>query len=399
MKKTVRFLSLALVCLLSSCGESPSKSVPSSSSDSSSVSTSETVSLENKLEGRTIDLLYRPARNYLESKDPASVLANAKSTPGDHTNPLTLKWNIQNGKGRYALQIAKDELFNDIYRTFDSIRPSIRSLDVENLIPGKYFYRIKGENVVSDIDSFVIKGDLRTIATNNTIINMRDLGGWKIGEDSRVKYGLLYRSAAWNSADKTTESRLKALHMKTELDIRYSSSSKDYRHSEYPMSGIDYRNYGMGQYDSIVPGSPKYSSAAKANLKNTFELLAKKESYPLTFHCTAGADRTGTLAFLINGFLGVGYEDLCKDFELTSFYNSRRWRSAIKDGSFDDSGVMQDDSNNYVGFGALYNQMMKHYGTSGGTLSETIKNYLAGACEISEKTLNSLKNILVETIE
>ena len=102
---------------------------------------------------------------------------------------------------------------------------------------------------------------------------------------------------------------------------------------------------------------------------------------------------------MINGFLGVGYEDLCKDFELTSFYNSRRWRSAIKDGSFDDSGVMQDDSNNYVGFGALYNQMMKHYGTSGGTLSEAIKNYLTGACEISEKTLNSLKNILVETIE
>lgn len=399
MKKTVGFLSLALVCLLSSCGENPSKSTSLSSSDSSSTSTSEKVSLENKLEGRTIDLLYRPARNYLESKDPASILANAKSTPGDHANPLTLKWNIQNGKGRYTLQIAKDELFNDIYQTFDSLRPSIHSLDVENLIPGKYFYRVKGENAVSDIDSFVIKGDLRTIATNNIIINMRDLGGWKIGEESRVKYGLLYRSAAWNSADKTTESRLKALHMKTELDIRYSSSSKDYSHSEYPISGIDYRNYGMGQYDAIVPGSPKYSSAAKANLKSTFELLAKKESYPLTFHCTAGADRTGTLAFLINGFLGVSYEDLCKDFELTSFYNSRRWRSAIKDGSFDDSGIMQDDSNNYVGFGALYKQMMEHYGTSDGTLSNAIKNYLMNACEISEKTLDSLKNILVETIE
>ena len=36
-----------------------------------------------------------------------------------------------------------------------------------------------------------------------------------------------------------------------------------------------------------------------------------------------GADRTGTLAFLIEALLGVSESDLSKDFELTSFYELR----------------------------------------------------------------------------
>ena len=31
----------------------------------------------------------------------------------------------------------------------------------------------------------------------------------------------------------------------------------------------------------------------------------------------------------LNGLLGVGYEDLVKDFEITSFYMHKRWRSGI----------------------------------------------------------------------
>lgn len=186
--------------------------------------------------------------------------------------------------------------------------------------------------------------------------------------------------------------------MKTELDIRYSSGSSDYSKSEHPVSGVDYVNLGMGQYDSIIPQSKKYYATSHANFKKTFELLAKKESYPLAFHCTAGADRTGTLAYLVNGLLGVSYEDLCKDFELTSIYNSKRWRSNIVDGEFDPSGIMQDDANNYVGFGALHQAMMENYKTSDNSLSGAINNYLKTVCGISQTTLNKVKANLTESI-
>ena len=41
------------------------------------------------------------------------------------------------------------------------------------------------------------------------------------------------------------------------------------------------------------------------------------------FHCIGGADRTGTLAFLIEALLGVNEGDMSKDYELTSFYSER----------------------------------------------------------------------------
>ena len=36
-------------------------------------------------------------------------------------------------------------------------------------------------------------------------------------------------------------------------------------------------------------------------------------------HCTAGADWTGTVCYLLNALLGVSEKDLMKDFEMTSF--------------------------------------------------------------------------------
>ena len=394
MKRNTMLMLTLLALPLLSCGGGGDNA--SSIASSSAEEKKESVELVDKINGKAIDLVYKPAREYLESDDPAYSLSNAIANQGDNTEPLNLRWKVSNGKGRYALEIAYDESFTDLYATYEDLRASISSLDVYNLVPGTYYYRVKGDNAVSEIDSFSIKGTLRTIDTNDAIINMRDLGGWKIDDTHRVKYSLLYRSASWAGIDKACESRLKALSMKTELDIRYSTSSADYSASQHAISGISFLNYGMGQYDSIVPGAGRYYEDAKANLKNIFDVLGKKESYPLTFHCSAGADRTGTLAFLINGLLGVDYSDLCKDFELTSYYNSRRWRSNIVDGKFDDTGVMQDDSDNYVAFGLLYSQMVKHYKTEEGSLSGAIENYLKSACSISQATIDSIKEILIE---
>ena len=40
------------------------------------------------------------------------------------------------------------------------------------------------------------------------------------------------------------------------------------------------------------------------------------------FHCAGGADRTGTMAFLIEALLGVSECDMSKDYELTSLDGS-----------------------------------------------------------------------------
>ena len=53
------------------------------------------------------------------------------------------------------------------------------------------------------------------------------------------------------------------------------------------------------------------------------------EGKTVYFHCAEGADRTGTLAFLIEALLGVSESDLSKDYELTTFWGrSVRLRNA-----------------------------------------------------------------------
>ena len=70
--------------------------------------------------------------------------------------------------------------------------------------------------------------------------------------------------------------------------------------------------------------SPYYSgmfrTSGKKTMAENFRLFCERKNYPIYFHCIGGADRTGSLAYVLNGVLGVEKEDLERDYEST-FYN------------------------------------------------------------------------------
>ena len=102
------------------------------------------------------------------------------------------------------------------------------------------------------------------------------------------------------------------------------------------------------------------------------------------------------MAFLINGLLGVSYEDLTRDFETTSFtYYGSRWRSNIIDGQFDESGIMQDDESNYVAWGKMYSLLMENYANEGENLSLAIERYLIEVCEVDKDCIDAIKDIML----
>ena len=74
-----------------------------------------------------------------------------------------------------------------------------------------------------------------------------------------------------------------------------------------------------------IPNKTSESENADRNLpQEIFEALANAEEKHVYFHCWGGADRTGTIAFLLNAICGVSYTDLIIDFEITSQTNNKR---------------------------------------------------------------------------
>lgn len=100
--------------------------------------------------------------------------------------------------------------------------------------------------------------------------------------------------------------------IKTELDLRKESEIGGIT-SSILGEDIKYVNIEATNYHSIFTGTHI------DNFKKELELFADIKNYPIYFHCWGGADRTGTLAFFIEGLCGVNETDLAIDFELTSF--------------------------------------------------------------------------------
>lgn len=153
---------------------------------------------------------------------------------------------------------------------------------------------------------------------NSKTSNMRDLGGWAC-DGGAVRYGLLYRSGAINSQDESL--LIEELGINTECDLTADGIPA------FPgkMRFIGHTSYAMYSLAD--------TEAWRVNLRGIFE--AVRYGDPVVFHCSMGADRTGTLACILEALLGVSQSDIDKDYELTSFYALRARNGNYQGGTAD----------------------------------------------------------------
>lgn len=157
-------------------------------------------------------------------------------------------------------------------------------------------------------------------------MNFRDLGGYHTADGRRTRYGRVFRS---NSLQELTASDLEIirdeLRLKTVMDLR--SPREIANDGLGPLEGecVRYVNFPMlhEDRDSGDPGSmstglvPRYLSYlehARDNVVSALETIADQEAVPIVFHCSAGKDRTGVLAALLLGCVGVEPETVVKDY-------------------------------------------------------------------------------------
>lgn len=325
---------------------------------------------------------------------------------------LAIAWQDDDSK-QYTVYISENADYTDalILKTADT------KINKGICVPGRdYYIKVEGDHGIVKTDKIFIADQPIRIVNIEGVGNARDLGGYVTESGAKVKYSMIYRGAELEGENGSMatqsgqETLRKLLKIQTEIDLRMSSEQKGLQ-----TNSVGFANYKwkpMYPYSFIIPENINdkfyaselyYHTSSTQYIKDIFNLLSEEKNYPVYFHCVWGADRTGTLAFLINGLLGVGYDDLVRDYELTTFSHSGK-RTWVVDTSnlaastdyrkYSASDLNRMGSSNMY---KLYWQIMTYYGGEDGKLSTAIENYLVQACGFDSKKIEQIKRIMLET--
>lgn len=213
-----------------------------------------------------------------------------------------------------VFQLSESEDFLDVTEYVP--REGVHSVAVYGLYTGRQYY-CRAFVSLSDGSVQQINGSFCTAAsprvlTIDGIVNVRDIGGWKTTDGKTIRQGLLYRGSELDGAVeptyKLTEEGI--AQMREMLGIRMDM---DLRHTGENVLGEDVKHvcYSTIQYSGI------FEEKRKEAVRRVFADLSNPDNYPIYMHCTYGADRTGTICYLLEALLGVSDADLMRDYELT----------------------------------------------------------------------------------
>ena len=299
-------------------------------------------------------------RNFLRLTDKSGVsdIAVGKEELS-RPRPVTFYWTAAGaGAVGYTVRVSESPDMSgsvEYYAAGDS-------LDVYNLkIATRYYWTVTAsvgdKKVQSGVASFTTVGEAPRNVYIDGVTNCRDLGGYMTADGKRLNQGLIYRTGRFNASNeseciaevtqKGMRQALEELGLKTEIDLRKTAEASDITASVLGDT-VNYVACPM-EYDSDV----LYYNAEE--IRHVFSVLGDMDNYPVFFHCHIGTDRTGLIAYLINGLLGVSKDDLFTDYLFSNFGNIGGSRS------------VRDINERYVKKLDIYD---------GETLSEKIESYL-----------------------
>ena len=347
------------------------------------ISCGDSVVIEAKIDpiDAQISIHQEDVSNFYQSSDydysslPATV--NAGRNVGDN-NPIEISW-TSNASSNQRYKV----VLNDGEQTLNYTVKG-NSFEFYNYkLNTTYQVHLETGNYRSESASFTTpSGFTRTIKVEG-VPNFRDLGGY-----GNIKQGLLYRcmtlenntiyGSEYVDIPQKGNNELLNLGIKSEIDLR-KESERGENFNKIPSINYQFKPLYYGGENILTYKDSDYDNPAI--LKEIFEFMAVETNYPMIFHCVRGTDRTGCIAFVIKGLLGVAEEFLKKDFIFSNFYNigSPVRLEAIENPKSPSS------TQKYV-------NVLKQ--EEGNNLQEKIYNYLKNKIGVSEENINSIINIL-----
>lgn len=293
----------------------------------------------------------------------------------DFSRPKVVR--IKPGKEFVKVEISQDPSFKEAKNA--AVQNELA--DFKNLRPDTtYYWRgIKANGKTGKTYSFSTADTLPHWISIPGISNVRDLANWKSADSGkRVRRGMIYRGTEFDERIKIKpEGRpifLNDLKIKTDLDLRGPLRKKKFDRAFPEMRRVIVQ---VRSYANMIAKSPEDKAAVQ--LRQIFGEFAKAENYPFYVHCHGGADRTGTVMFMLGCVLGFSDADLIAEFELTSF----SWigvRTHLKN----------KDTNSWR---AMCKALAPH-GPADAPLRQKGVAYLK-SCGITEETMQQIRDILL----
>ena len=163
-------------------------------------------------------------------------------------------------------------------------------------------------------------------------VNFRDLGGYRTVEGRTVKWERLFRSDALHelTGDDISKAR-DELGLRAIVDLRNHDEVKRDGNGALPDSGLDYYHFPLLEERGSPPPIDGADVAerlaityewmvhnAGALIAETVTTIAHRCEQSLVFHCSAGKDRTGIIAAILLGTLGVDQDTIMANYLLTN---------------------------------------------------------------------------------
>ena len=241
--------------------------------------------------------------------------------------PVTLSYRVSSVPSGLSVKGTTLEVADNLNFTQSRVFTSSEdaaAVPIYHLQTGKVYYYRVGVTLSDNTTTYTI-GTFETeesprILTIGGIVNARDVGGWKTADGKTVRQGLFYRGSELDGAVEPAfklnasglNDMLTVLGIRTEMDLR---SQKENALGISPLgANVQHIYYGVGSYSDI------FAEASYESVRQVFSDLADPGRYPVYMHCTYGADRTGTMCYLLLNLLGVSEEEALREYELSALY-------------------------------------------------------------------------------
>lgn len=158
--------------------------------------------------------------------------------------------------------------------------------------------------------------------------NFRDLGGYQSLGGRRVRWRRIFRADNLSLLTDQDHGILAGLSLATVIDLRTNAEiertgrirpSVNYAYHHIPMADVlpDTTDPRWSSPDFVAMRYGDMLADAGPRMRAALDIIAAPSVHPLVFHCAAGKDRTGIVAVVVLGLLGVRPDDIIADYGLT----------------------------------------------------------------------------------